>query len=176
MSATESKIDGYLQEKAMYTLSEIVSVVRVLNEAEDCIPSGIFKDLKDGLRAALFDSTKVVAYMQGSIKKQNWGDVDLILDKEHKGLSEVLFKYGCIPEPEHLIKDRERPHFALRVLQLTKLEMREARRAIYDECDRFGYEPAAQIRDLLEGVTQNTKEWTQFQKEVELILRCYLGE
>jgi hypothetical protein len=134
----------------------------------------VVEELKGGLRAALHDSTKVVAYLHGSIQKQNWDDVDLILDTGHKGLSEVLFKYGCIPEPEHMIKDRERPHFALRVLQLSKLGMREARRAIYDECDRFGYEPAAQIRTLLEGVTQNTKDWSEFQREVELILTPHL--
>ena len=174
MSAKESKIDGYLQEKAMNTLDEIVDIVEALNRAEDKIPSDVVEELKGGLRAALHDSTKVVAYLQGSIQKQNWDDVDLILDTGHKGLSEVLFKYGCIPEPEHMIKNRERPHFALRVLQLSKSGAREARRAIYDECDQFGYEPAAQIRNLLEGVTQNTKEWSQFQREVELILTPHL--
>jgi hypothetical protein len=174
MSANESKIDGYLREKAMNTLDEIVDIVEALNRAENSIPSAIVKELKGGLRAALHDSTKVVAYLHGSIQKQNWDDVDLILDTGHKGLSEVLFKYGCISEPEHMIKDRERPHFASRVLQLSKSEAREARRAIYDECDRFGYEPAAQICNLLEGVTQNTKEWNQFQQEVEQILTPYL--
>ncbi|HEX8130592.1 MAG TPA: hypothetical protein VF527_15930 [Pyrinomonadaceae bacterium] len=174
MSANESKIDGYLQEKAMNTLDEIVDIVEALNRAEDKIPSDVVEELKGGLRAALHDSTKVVAYLHGSIQKQNWDDVDLILDTRHKGLSEVLFKYGCIPEPEHMIKGRERPHFALRVLQLSKSEAREARRAIYDECDQFGYEPAAQIRNLLEGVTQNTKEWGQFQREVEVILAPHL--
>ena len=174
MSANESKIDGYLQEKAMNTLDEIVDIVEVLNRAEDSIPSDVVEELKGGLRAALHNATKVVAYLHGSIQKQNWDDVNLILGTGHKGLSEVLFKYGCIPEPEHMIKDRERPHFVLRVLQLSKSGSREARSAIYDECDQFGYEPAAQIRNLLEGVTQNTKEWSQFQQEVEAILTPHL--
>ena len=175
MSANDFEMKGYLQEKAMNTLKEIADVVESLNQAETSILPDVFKELQGGLRAALHDSTKVVAFLYGDVQKQNWGDVHLILEKGRKGLNEVLFKYGCIPEPEHMIKDRERPQFALRVLRLSKGNLRDTRRAIYDECERFGYDPlVAQIRNLLEGVTQNTKEWTQFQQEVEQLLSPYL--
>ena len=175
MSTNNFEMKGYLQEKAMNTLEEIVDVVECLNTAEGSMPPDVFKELKGGLRAALHDSTKVVAFLYGDVQKQNWDDVHLILEKGRKGLDEILFKYGCIPEPEHMTKDRERPHFALSVLQLSKGNMRDTRRAIYDECEKFGYDPlVTHIRNLLEGVTQNTKEWSQFQQEVEQLLSPYL--
>jgi hypothetical protein len=174
MSTSDFEMKGYLQEKAMNTLEEIVDVVEGLNRAEGSIPPDVFKELEGGLRAALHDSTKIVAFLYGDVQKQSWDDVHLILEKGRKGLDEVLFKYGCIPEPEHMIKDRERPHFASRVLQLSKGDPRDRRRAIYDECEKFGSDPlATQIHNLLEGVTQNTKEWPQFQQEVEQLLSPY---
>ncbi len=174
MSTSDFEMKGYLQGKAMNTLEEIADVVESLNKAEVNIPPDVFKDLKGGLRAALHDSTKVVAFLYGDVRKQSWDDVHLVLEKGRKGLDEVLFKYGCKPESEHMIKDRERPHFALRVLQLSKGDVRDVRRAIYEACEKFGYDPlVSQFRNLLEGVTQNTKEWTQFQQEVELLLLPY---
>jgi hypothetical protein len=174
MSANDFEDKGYLQEKAINTLQEIASVVQDLNRAESVVPREVFQELKDGLRAALHDSTKVVAFLHDSIQKQSWADVDLILVKGQRGLDEALFKYGCRPETDEMIKDRERPQFALKVLQLSKGDVRESRRAIYDECERFGNDPLrAKIENLLEGVTQNTKEWAQFQREIEQILSPY---
>ncbi len=173
MSTNDFEGKGYLQEKAMNTLKEIVYVVQELNSAESVVPGEVFQELKEGLRIALFDATKVVAFLHDSIKKQSWADVDLIIAQGQRGLDQALFKYGCISVTEEMIKDRERPQFALRVLQLAKGDVRESRRAIYDECERFGHDPLrAQIEDLLEGVTQNTKEWSQFQ--IEQILSPYV--
>lgn len=174
MGMNDPEMEGYLQEKAVSTLKEIAYVVETLNMAEGVIPAEVFRDLKSDLRAALHDSTKVVAFLYDSLDKQNWDDVDLILANGEKGTMQALFKYGCIREPDEMMKDRERPQFALHVLQLSKGEVRESRRAIYNECERFGHDPLrAQIENLLEGVTQNTKEWSQFQLELEQLLSPY---
>ena len=116
------------------------------------------------------DTTKVVATLYDSLQKQDWSDVDLILDKGAKGLDRVLFKYGCRPEREEMIMERDRPQFARRVLELSKGD-RTSRSAIYDEGHRFGRDHlTSQIEISLEGVTQNTKEWSQFQIEIDRLL------
>jgi hypothetical protein len=166
---------GYVQEKAEFALKAIVSVVEELERSKEVIPADVFMELKEGLRVALFDSTKVVAFLHDCVREQNWTDVDLILEKGGRGLNEVLFKYGCIPEPGHMKKDRERPPFVRRVLELAKRDRGESRNAIYLECEKFAPDPLeVQIRNLLEGVTQNTKEWTQFQCEIDELLPAYL--
>ena len=170
MSSDDFKDKGYLQEKALNTLKEIVAIVEDLNSFKRDIPSNVFNELEGGLRAALHDSTKVVATLYDSIQKQDWSDVDLILSTGTKGLDRVLFKYGCRPETEEMIMERERPAFARRVLELSKGD-RNARGAIYEECHRFGRDHlTAQIDILLEGVTQNTKDWSQFQVEIDQLL------
>jgi hypothetical protein len=167
----------YIKEKALKSLSWVAETVDCLNEEKENIPASVLKELKICLGNSLQNSTKVVAALFDSIHKQNWDDVDLILEKGKKGLDEVLYKYGCISEPDHVRRDRERPQFISTVLQISKGDVREGRRAIYDECDRFGPDPLiAQIRNLLEGVTQGSKPWSDFQQEIEHLLSSQVGK
>jgi len=168
---------GYLQEKAMNTLKGIVAVVETLNSARGVMPTNVFKELQATLWATLHDSTKVVALLNDAIKKQQPSDVDLILNSGTKGLDRVLFKYGCAPEPQEMIRERERPKFARRVLELSKGDRGTSRPAIYYECQKFGRDELTDHIDiLLEGVTQNTKDWSQFQLEMEHFLSPFCEE
>lgn len=179
MATNDFEMKGYLEEKATHALQEIGNIVDCLNREQSAIPPHIHQELKGELRAVLHDLTKVVAFLADSLKKASWDDTDLILEKGRKGVEEVLyFRYECAPEPEHIRIEREReeherdrPRFVSSILQLSRSGVRDNRRAIYDECDKFAPDPLVErIRGLLEGVTQGTKKWEDFQQEVESLL------
>lgn len=171
MSRDISEMSGYIQEKALNSLRWTTNIVEFLKRSQGSVPPELLSELTDNVRNALHDLTKVVASLVGPAQKQRWDDVDVILEKGERGLDEVLYKYGYIPEPDHMRRERERPQLIASVLKLSKGEMRGARRAIYYECERFGHDPlVTRIRDLLEGVTQGTKTWSQFQQETEQLL------
>ena len=162
--------NGYLQEKGMRTLKGIAAIVDTLNSARGLMPTNTFTELQADLFATLSHSIKVVAVLNCVIEKADHSDVELIISSGTKGLDRVLFKYGCSPETDEMIRERLRPAFARRLLQLSKGD-RTSRNAIYYECQKFGRDELTDHIDiLLEGVTQNTKEWSQFQLEMEHFL------
>jgi len=176
----ENLIDrGYLEEKAMNNLKEIVGVVETLNSSEAAIPANVFNDLAFGLRITLHDATTMVAVLNNVTRLQDMSDIELIMQHGGRGLEQVLFKYGCSVESEEMRKERKRPELALRILELSKGDRGTSRNAIYDEIQRHGRDELTDHVDiLLEGVTQNTKEWGQFQLEIEHFLTpfCTGGE
>jgi len=178
MSGDESqtqpvKMDGYYQEKATNSLRNLVYVIESLNREKNNLPSQLFSELQGGIIVAMHNLTNVVAGLAGSLDKHDWHDHELIIEKGQQGLEEVLFKYGCITEPEHIRRERNRTGFIQRIIDLSELEAREARTAIYDEVAAFGlYDSLSKnVIDLIEPVTNEVKSWGQFQQEIKQLLQ-----
>lgn len=164
-----------MQYEIKDTLFHLALIADTLNGCKDRIPLEILEFTRGNLRVALFSQTKALAYFSDAFDKHQWEDAYLIVDEGTKGLDEILYKYGMIPEPLHMVKNRKRPKFAFRIFELSQKEMIDSRREIYEECEKFGRDKLTkQILDLIEGVTQGTKPWSHFQREVILALTPHL--
>jgi hypothetical protein len=164
-----------LKQRLDDSLFHMTMIAEILNNCEEKIPSQIIEILRENLRDALFPQMEILVSSFDKSKIYKTTDIFLIVDKGKEGLDEVLYKYGFISEPLCMIKNCQRPEFAQRIFELSQQEMQDNRREIYKECEKFGNDKLAkQILELIEDVTLGTKPWSQFQKEVALILSPHL--
>jgi len=164
-----------IKEEIKDSLFNLALTADILNGCEDRISEDVLEFLRENLRGSLFSSIKILAEVFGKTDIYDWTDAYLVCDKGNKGLDELLYKYGIISEPSHLIKNRERPKFALRIFELSQKEMTDSRREIYVECENFGSDILTkQILDLIEDVTQGIKPWSKFQREVIIVLSPHI--
>lgn len=169
--------------KVWDSLTETARLVETLNENKDEIPKDVFERLRNDLWSSIKYQTQVIFAVNGAEDFDHIHVVEEILDKGRLGLDKNLQKYKIIEdsqllkfERERLNRDEiERPELIQRIFELSQNEMQDSRREIYEECERFGHDfLTKQILDLIEDVTQGTKSWSQFQREVILVLTPHL--
>lgn len=134
----EGEWKGYLHEKAMSALESTTYSIEEWNRQEGKIPSDILDNIRWDFQIILAYLTKVVAVLEDALDKHDDLDAEIIVSKGITGLQEVLFKYGAIPEPDHLRRKRETPEFIDNILRIVGNDNRSARRDFYDAIETFG--------------------------------------